>query len=259
MSRAGGGAACKRVSGSWARSGMQAQKKKQHEWQGKFLHAIADISAMKEETTRAARHYSIWVEPVSSSSPSTEMRRERRKCRSLGVKGPPSATFFRACFGVFGILGADLVEADGGLQHQQHIEAVAADVLDDPGDLLALDDRLMDGLAQLLNEFAQAGCHGYLQCGGQREKGAGAAWDLSTLLPQLSKGNWQPPLRCGKATTQPPLVPSYRNETGNHRTGAGRRAARGGAHGGPAHGRVTTASGPRPPAPHGPRGKLRSR
>jgi hypothetical protein len=37
------------------------------------------------------------------------------------------------------------------------------DILHHPGDLLALDDRLMDGLAQLLNEFAQTGCHGYLQ------------------------------------------------------------------------------------------------
>jgi hypothetical protein len=51
----------------------------------------------------------------------------------------------------------------------------------------------MNGLAELLDEFAQAGCQGYLQCGGRRENGAGAARDSSTLLPQTEKGNWQSP------------------------------------------------------------------
>jgi len=66
-------------------------------------------------------------------------------------------------FDLFGLFGGEVVEGNGGLKHQQHIEAVSADVLDHAGDLLVLDDRLMDSLAQLLNEFAQTGCHIYLQ------------------------------------------------------------------------------------------------
>ena len=64
--------------------------------------------------------------------------------------------------GSLGFLGGNFVQADRSFQHQQHVEAVLADVLHHPGDLLALDDRLVDGLAQLLNEFAQTGCHRYL-------------------------------------------------------------------------------------------------
>jgi hypothetical protein len=33
------------------------------------------------------------------------------------------------------------------------------DVLDDAGDLFALDDGLVDSLSELLDQFAQARCH----------------------------------------------------------------------------------------------------
>src|SRR5215471_12669678 len=62
------------------------------------------------------------------------------------------AVGFAIGLGVLGGLGAHLIQADRRLQHQQYVEAVLADILDHPGDLLALDDRLVDGLAQLLNE-----------------------------------------------------------------------------------------------------------
>src|SRR5580692_5554815 len=64
---------------------------------------------------------------------------------------------------ILGVFGGDFVEADGGLEHEQHVEAVLADVLDYAGDLVALDDRLVDCFAQLLNEFTQTRCQGYLQ------------------------------------------------------------------------------------------------
>jgi len=61
------------------------------------------------------------------------------------------------------VFGGEIVECDGGFEHEQDIEAVLADVLHDTGDLLVLDDRLVDGLSQLLNEFAQTCCHRSLQ------------------------------------------------------------------------------------------------
>ena len=36
------------------------------------------------------------------------------------------------------------------------------DILHHPGDLLTLDDRLVDGLAKLLYQFTQTGCQEYL-------------------------------------------------------------------------------------------------
>lgn len=66
-------------------------------------------------------------------------------------------------FDLLGLFGGKVVESDSGLEHQQNIEAVSADILDHAGDLLALDDRLMDRLAKLLNEFAQTCRHNYLQ------------------------------------------------------------------------------------------------
>ena len=81
------------------------------------------------------------------------------------------------------LLGGEIVECDGGFEHEQDIEAVLADVLYDTGDLLVLDDRLVDGLSQLLNEFAQTSCHRCLQGCGRRGGCGAAAWDSSTLLP----------------------------------------------------------------------------
>src|ERR1039457_5729908 len=61
------------------------------------------------------------------------------------------------------ILGRHFVEADGGLKHEQYIEAVLADILHDTGDLFSLDHRLMDGHAELLDEFAHSRRQAYLQ------------------------------------------------------------------------------------------------
>ena len=58
-------------------------------------------------------------------------------------------------FGARVLFGGEVVEGDRGFEHEEDIEAVLADVLNDAGDLLVLDDRLVDGLAELLNEFAQ--------------------------------------------------------------------------------------------------------
>jgi hypothetical protein len=46
----------------------------------------------------------------------------------------------------------------------------------------------VDGLSELLNQFAQAGCHGYLQSGDQRMTGAGAAWDFIYLTSTAAWG-----------------------------------------------------------------------
>jgi hypothetical protein len=78
----------------------------------------------------------------------------RRECAALAILLGGS--------GVLGLFGGDLVQADCGFKHQQHVKAVLADILHHPSDLFALDDRLMDGLAQLLNKFAQTRCHEYL-------------------------------------------------------------------------------------------------
>ena len=67
-----------------------------------------------------------------------------------------------ARLGAIVLAAVNLVQADGSFQHQQHVESVLANILHHPGDLLALDDRLVDGLAQLLNQFAQTRFHRYL-------------------------------------------------------------------------------------------------
>ena len=66
-------------------------------------------------------------------------------------------------FDVFVLFGGEIVEGDGGFEHEQHIKAVTTDILNDAGDVLVLGDRLIDGLSQLLNEFAQTCCHRCLQ------------------------------------------------------------------------------------------------
>jgi hypothetical protein len=62
-------------------------------------------------------------------------------------EGLLSAVLANGNFALLSRFGNDVVEADGGFEHQQHVEAVLADVLDHAGDLLTLDDRLVDGLA----------------------------------------------------------------------------------------------------------------
>jgi hypothetical protein len=49
-----------------------------------------------------------------------------------------------------------LVQANRRFQHQQHIEALLADVLHDLRDLLGLGNRFMDGLPQLLNKTTKS-------------------------------------------------------------------------------------------------------
>ena len=111
-------------------------------------------------------------------------------------------------FDLLGLLGGEVVESDGGLEHEQHIEAVTTDVLDDAGDLLVLDDRLVDGLAELLNEFAHTDCHRRLQglrpargCAGS---GMGFIY-LTSVGSQEQVGTGGSRI---KAAGTPPLLPS---------------------------------------------------
>ena len=62
---------------------------------------------------------------------------------------------FRARFRVIGLLGRHLVQTDRRLQHQQHVEPVPPYILHNAGDLLALNDRFVDGLTKLLDQLAQ--------------------------------------------------------------------------------------------------------
>ena len=168
-------------------------EEKQHQRQERFLHQQCRFYGEQAEECALLRQ-----EPYSSGdsspsvSPSTEMRRERRKCRSFEVKGPPLSPDCSAPASASSeLLGGDFVEADGGLEHQQHIESVAPNILDHPGNLLALNDGLMDGLAELLDEFAQAGCQRIPPVRRPARNNAGSARDLYTLRPQRAKGNWQ--------------------------------------------------------------------
>jgi hypothetical protein len=94
----------------------------------------------------------------------------------------------------------DFIESDCGFEHKKHIEAVLADVLDYAGDLLALDDRFVDCLSELLDQFFQARCHGYLrQAAASAGEARGAASDLYTLLLRRAVGNCTkaaPDVRC---------------------------------------------------------------
>jgi len=51
-----------------------------------------------------------------------------------------------------GVLG-DFVEADGGLEHQEHIKTLLADVFDDSRDVLGLGDRFVDRFTKLLDQI----------------------------------------------------------------------------------------------------------
>jgi hypothetical protein len=62
--------------------------------------------------------------------------------------------------GALGLL-FDLVEADGGLEHEHDFETLAANVGDDTGDLGGLRHALVNGLTQLLDQFAEF----LIQCG----------------------------------------------------------------------------------------------
>ena len=87
----------------------------------------------------------------------------------------------------------DFIEADGGLEHQQDVEAVFADVLHHSGDLLAFNDRFVDSLSELLDEFAQvsvaAGCQGLPPVWRRARERRGSAQVFTTLLPSDAGGN----------------------------------------------------------------------
>jgi hypothetical protein len=96
-------------------------------------------------------------------------------------------------FGAVGQLGGfaffDFVEADGGLEHEEDVESVLADILDNSGDLFAFDDGLMDGFTELLDQFAQARCHDFLRQLPAVGRAQGGKY-LTTLLGKRHSGNW---------------------------------------------------------------------
>ena len=130
----------------------------------------------------------------SSGSPSTAMRSERRKCRSLGVKVPTSPPASPRPLPRRRSSRVHFIQPDRGFKHQQHIESMLADVLHHAGNLFALNDRLMDGLAQLLDQFTQTGCHSYLHDREHDRHTRGRAMrvatrNLLTLLPFRIESN----------------------------------------------------------------------
>lgn len=68
------------------------------------------------------------------------------------MRGEGSFGVFRGGFGGVGGFGLDLVKADGGFEHEEDVEALLADVSDDPGDVFRLGDGLVDGLAEFLDQ-----------------------------------------------------------------------------------------------------------
>ena len=163
------------------------------------------------------------------------------KVKVVGREWPFFAADKGTCLPAFGnslpALGSHLIEADGRLQHQQHVESVAAYVLHHPGNLFALDHRLMDRLAELLNQFAQTRSHGYLQ---ERRPARGGAGSGMRFLYLTSDA------RPGQLGIRPGLTEPFGErrcyhhigyETANHRPHAGHRAPRRGTHRRTAHGR----------------------
>ncbi len=61
----------------------------------------------------------------------------------------PVCVFGSGFAGLFGFC-LDLVEADGGLKHEEDIKALFADVFDDACDVLRLRDGLVDRFAKFL-------------------------------------------------------------------------------------------------------------
>jgi hypothetical protein len=77
----------------------------------------------------------------------------------LGERGAVLGTL--SGFSVLAFL--HFVQANGGLEHQQDVKPVLANILHDTGDLLTFDDGLMNGFTELLDQFAQARCHDFLR------------------------------------------------------------------------------------------------
>ncbi len=119
------------------------------------------------------------------------------ECSNLPVR-------LRAGIAAVGALGHrdHFIQTDGRLEHEQNIEAVLANVLHHPCNLLALDYGFVDGLAELLNEFAETRCHKYLPVRPKYDRNAGSGFE-SIYLTAIS-GEEQP----GRRMRSGPLLPS---------------------------------------------------
>jgi hypothetical protein len=64
---------------------------------------------------------------------------------------------FSGFFAIFGIdflsVFCDFVQADGRFKHEEHVEALLANLANDAGDLVGFTDGLVNRLASLLDEF----------------------------------------------------------------------------------------------------------
>jgi hypothetical protein len=68
----------------------------------------------------------------------------------------PLQIFAWRCLQLRGRLLFYLVQSNRRFQHQKHIKALFADVLDYLGDLLGLGNRLMNGFPQLLDKTTKS-------------------------------------------------------------------------------------------------------
>ena len=124
---------------------------------------------------------------MRESSSGRLMRRDFRKVRSLRVKGPAATS----CIGFGGVFGLffDFVEADGGFEHEQDVEALLADVLDDACDVFRFGDGLVDGFAKLLDQvlYLLIQCHlrAALSCDSSASGIPGPARPAGTALRSL--------------------------------------------------------------------------
>ena len=87
---------------------------------------------------------------MTGSSSVRLIRKDFRKVRSLRGEWPVGV-FVGGLGGLFGFC-LDLVEADGGLKHEEDIKTLFADVFDDACDVLRLRDRLVDRFAKFLDQ-----------------------------------------------------------------------------------------------------------
>ena len=153
------------------------------------LLSIQPAEHLAEDHADGRLRYSVSDSEAPSSSPSTEMRSERRKWRSLVVNGASAPSSPAPAAASSESLARDLVQADRSLKHQQHVKPMLADIVHDAGDLLAFDYRLMDRLTKLLNQFAHTRCQGYLQRRRPARTKPVAARSPFTLRPPSSGSN----------------------------------------------------------------------
>jgi hypothetical protein len=60
--------------------------------------------------------------------------------------------FLGGVSGLWGVIG-HLIEADGSFEHEEHVEALLADVFDDTCDVLGFGDGLVDRFPKLLDQI----------------------------------------------------------------------------------------------------------